>query len=511
MKVTFLPAMRHVDVPVGCTLLEAAQEAGIYIEASCGGHGSCGKCKVQVTKGNRKDFSEAELVKLTEEERDRGVRLACHVKIEEEMCVIAKGAMEMKNKISMPQRQERRDKRRVLGIAMDIGTTTVELQIYDMETKRRVIGDRFMNPQRVYGADVVSRITYCNKRPERVEQLQTLLICSCNESINKMVKSIGASAEEIEKIVVVCNTTMSHILVGESVDTLAKAPFAMSFAGGRTFSSAELPFFMSQHGKVEVLENIGGHVGSDAFGCILALGLCNKPGTHLLLDIGTNGEMVLAKDGVLSACSTAAGPAFEGAGIAYGMCAGAGAITKVAYDERRGFSLHVVENMVPVGISGSGVIDALACMLRKGVMDETGYIPEKYLIPAQGSTQRGYPLYQDSSGKENHILLTREDIRQIQMAKAAIYAGAMSLLEKEGVSLNELDTIYLAGAFGSHIDVVNAMQIGLLPRINVSKVKEVGNAALMGAKEVAKGIHHIELAEYESFKEKFIVSMNFFS
>lgn len=535
MKVTFLPSFSHVEVEQGTTLLDAIRKTELSLEASCGGNGTCGKCKVQVTKGNTKAYSKEEHIKLSEEEKQKGIRLACHCKVEEDMCVILNNwSSESDTRWNWREKEggdnttQRKASKKRLGIAMDIGTTTVELQVYDLETGLRLVGDRFMNPQRVYGADVISRITYCYNQPERVQQLRKGLLAKCNEAIEKAIHTLRMSVEWIEKIVIVCNTTMSHILVGESVDTLAKAPFEMKYYGGTEFSKRELPFLLAEEGRIHILHNIGGHVGADTFGCVLALGLHEKKGTYLLMDIGTNGEMVLAKDGELYACSTAAGPAFEGAGITYGMCAGPGAITKVTLGGQsetgeEKFRLQVIGNTIPAGISGSGIIDALACMLRAGIMDYSGFVSEEYVQENKDGSHKGVVLYKDKAKNENTLLVTREDIRQIQMAKAAIFAGAMSLLEIRGVAIEELDGIYLAGAFGSHIDISNSIQIGLLPTVDITKIQEVGNAALQGAKEVLVGkydqivqkqildqLHHIELAEYEFFKEKFIHSMNFF-
>lgn len=509
MNIVFMPINKSGEIEEGTTILQAARELGVAIESPCGGVRKCGKCKVLVAKGNDHMLQAEENELLTEQEIARGMRLACCCKVKSDMVVMVPNIFAARNN-NQAQRpiQGKQQTGGTFGVVVDVGTTTMEVHVVDLHTYQIRKKLKAYNPQIPYGADVIARITYAVGKEGREEQLQEVLHHGIDQMIREAVEGVGQSVEEIEKIVIVGNTTMSYCVSCTSLKSLAKAPFSLLYEGGCFHKASDIGILPETKAKVFVGPNIGGHVGSDAFAGLLATGVLGKDGCYLLVDIGTNGEILFSDHGTIYACSTAAGPAFEGAGLSYGMRAQTGAITKAVVKEKQ-IVCQVEGNTSPIGISGSGCIDVLAAMLELGILEETGYLKEQYCFP------KGYEV-------AKNVYLSKEDIRQIQLAKAAIYAGILSLLKVAGKRIEEVDQMYLAGAFGSNLDVKNAIAIGLLPNIPISKVQYVGNAAITGAKEMLRGlengeewkqtckkIQHVELANLDGFQETFIGAINF--
>ncbi len=518
MNILFMPSNIQTNVEPGTTLLEAIRQAGLVVESPCGGTRQCRKCKVQVTKGNTGEYSREELESLSDSQRNQGMRLACCMKIVEDTCVIlSENNAELEEcRSSCLVKPAAVD--HPLGLAIDIGTTTIEYVVVSLDEGTKIVKGHYYNPGRKYGADVVSRITYCLKNPGNTKKMQQELLTSIEHQVKESLDSIGIGLTNICKVVIVANTTMCHIVTGHTPDKLARAPFQPDYRGGSLQQVNELGLHLSSEATVEVLPIIGGHLGADTVGCLTALQFNKLEGNHLLVDIGTNGEIVIKCKSGLLACSTAAGPAFEGASMTYGMCAGPGAIIRVHMNEGT-LKLQVEGGVRPTGISGSGVIDAVAMLLKAGIMDKTGYLLEEYCDCDPVSGNVGYCLYQDT---ENKIFLTRQDIRQLQLAKAAISAGINTLLMKANLTVQQLDGIWVAGAFGTHLNLENAISIGLLPRVDLSHYHQVGNAALCGAilrlteqctretvRQNTEHIEHIELANMESFQQIFLDEMAF--
>lgn len=510
MKVTFLPANVSLETDGTNTIYELAIKHGIFIESPCGGNKRCNKCKVVISRGDVGEYSREELQVLTREERERHTRLACCFKPTEDTLVLVTGQVMEKEKVVAKEPMKHKEAR--LGVALDIGTTTLEYALYNLDSNQFVFSTRFENPQRRYGADVISRLHYMQHAPDKVKELQQVLLTTLNQSFAQELEGLQLKPEQIERIVCVGNTTMTHVLVNASIDSLAVAPCHMVYRGGEVFKAASIGFSIHPKGKVVVLPNVEGHVGADLLSCVLATKLGEKKGNHLLLDVGTNGEMALVKEeegeNVLYCCSTAAGPAFEGGNLSCGMTAKVGAITRVNVLSQK-LSYQVVGNVRPIGISGSGIIDLLACLLELGFIDETGKLEERF--------HGFFPLEKDG------LSLSQEDIRQIQLAKGAIAAGVNMLLQRAGLTVSQMDSLTLAGAFGSNINLKHAIAIGLLPKLSVSKIKAVGNAALKGAIQIllqeeslenatrlANELTHIELANEKEFQEEFLMELNFF-
>lgn len=418
------------------------------------------------------------------------------------------------------------------GIAVDIGTTTLVVMLWNLHNARMEGVKAVTNPQAICGADVVSRISFAEEAEGNLDRLRQVLIEGINEIIAEICDETSISENNIYSYAVVGNTTMSHIFLGADPSSLARAPFTPLFTREILLKSSELGLRGNPQAEVFLTPNIAGHVGSDITAGILSTDLMKKDRGHLFIDIGTNGEIVLSGKGRVTACSTAAGPAFEGSSIKQGMRAADGAIEKVKIEGKELF-IRTIGDQRPIGICGSGIIDAIGEMVRVGLIDKNGKIlgEEKLLqkgIPKEiagrvrtGEKGNSFCLYRGERG-EIDIEIFQKDIREVQLAKAAIAAGIQILMKKTGLSPDEIERISIAGAFGSYINVQSAMNMGLLPSIETGNVKSLGNCAGIGAsmillsdemkracREIAEEIEHIELSSLSDFQEEYIRSMRF--
>lgn len=596
----------EVTVEEGATLLEAAARAGAAVEGNCGGKGTCGKCKVRLTKKSSTEPTETEKKLLSEEEIAGGWVLACQRKVTGNLTAEVPGQSDaFRRKISLTEddgaieaepaikaleltvdppsvqdqtadlerllkklpeglhcshrlltslpQQLRREKFSVTavlgaerliavepgytsahlyGVAFDIGTTTIMGSLHDLNSGKALAIGAATNPQNVFGADVISRITYASSSGG-LEKLQRKVIEALNGIIEELVGEAGIDRDKIYEAVAVGNTTMSHLFLGVDPTYLAPAPFIPAYQRPEILEAAEIGLAINPGGQVVVLPNIAGYVGSDTLGVILATGLEQRRDRCAVIDIGTNGELALAAEGRILTCSTAAGPAFEGAQIKHGMRAADGAIeaVKIVGDK---LTLKVIGGTAPRGLCGSGLIDAAAELLKAGVIEPSGRLanPEttgrklpsplsSRLRPGKGGF--GFLLAgsgEGTSGKE--VLLTQPDIRELQLAKGAIYAGLQVLLQEAGLEESDLDQVLLAGAFGNYIRKESAREIGLLPSIPLEKIAPVGNAAGRGARmalvsrsERARAfalpdlVEHVELSARADFQEAFIKALPF--
>lgn len=548
MKITFLPSNIEYEAVKGESLLEAASKAGIVINGSCNSRGRCGKCKVKVSIGKVSNLDESELNILSQKEIKQGMRLSCRTfPLGDVRVFVSNGEGEDKRKsklVYMPK-DFKSTYSSTYGVAFDIGTTSVVAMLWDREQARLVDAIGTINPQSLYGADVISRITYSLEDDKNLKKLNKAIIKCCNQLIKKLCKKHTIDHHIVEEAVVVGNTTMSQLFLGITLEGLAKTPFQMGFNGAKEVIAKEIGLDIKPKGVVHLLPNIAGHVGSDITAGIIATDLKNKTGLNLMIDVGTNGEMVLADEGKLYTCSTAAGPAFEGAGVKDGMRAASGAIEEVVIKDNQ-VMITVIDNKKPVGICGSGIIDVIAQLLEVGIIDKTGRLLDKESAWKQGIStelidriqekEEGFSflIYADhnvSNGVNSiieTIVITQSDIRQIQLAKGAIYAGILMLLKESNKKVEDLDCIMIAGAFGNYIKPESALRIGLLPEASrtkkeaLDKIKSLGNTAGVGASmallstkeraiaiEIAEKVTSVDLASCDDFKREYIESMNF--
>lgn len=378
------------------------------------------------------------------------------------------------------------------GLAFDIGSTSLVGTLVNLTTGADVAVAARVNPQTSFGDDVVSRIQRCRTNPSGLAQLHTAVLEGVNKIIDDLTRKTHISPTYIYEAVFAGNTTMQQILCGINPAALGEMPFLPAFREALEGDASALRLHINPHAKFYVFPQLGGFVGGDTTAGILATRLEQVTTPTLLVDIGTNGEIVLAHEGKMLATSVAAGPAFEGARIANGMRATSGAIEKVLIDGD--VRLNVIGNTKPAGICGSGLIDVAAEMLRAGILDSTGRIlspdevppqlPEALrarLVEADGETHFLLAAAGDSATGAP-LLLYQRDIRELQLANAAIRAGINILMKKAGLQPEMLDTILLAGGFGNFIRRNHARRIGMLPPIPCSKIRFVGNTASFGAK-----------------------------
>ncbi|MBE6593798.1 MAG: DUF4445 domain-containing protein [Ruminococcaceae bacterium] len=487
----------RASVLVGSTVSEISNG-----EMPCGGNGRCGKCKV-FAKGALSELSRSEKELLSEEEIASGIRLACSARVLGE-CEIStfeprKDALVITDG-EMPQIALKPIFSR-FGVSVDVGTTTLAARLYNTSGKILATSTA-LNPQSVLGADVISRIKASLEGNS--EKLKNIIV----EAIDALIADLCSKADiapcEIDALVVTGNTAMLYLLVGSSPRSLSCAPFEADRLFGEEITAGALGLsLLSSTAKIYLPPCISAFVGADTVCALLATELCDTDSTRLMADVGTNGEIALFSDGSLFVCSTAAGPAFEGVGISCGMRGEDGAIDKVTLVNGAPL-VHVLGDKQAVGICGSGIVDAISVLLDLETVDETGYMEDEETTLAKGVT------------------LTQADIRAVQLAKGAISAGISTLLHTSKLDVNDIDELLIAGGFGSHLDVRNAVRIGLIPNCTPSKIKSVGNAALAGAsmlllnaelgkkaKEIANSARVTELASNPTFAEFYMSAMMF--
>lgn len=414
---------------------------------------------------------------------------------------------------------------RMLGFAVDVGSTKLAGYLIDLETGKTLRKTSRLNPQTAYGEDIMTRITHIIKDEKSLTVLRTLLLKSVNEMIEETCKNAGLKNSDIYEVVAVGNTFMHHSFLGINPSYLALAPYPPVVRRGVTYDAREAGLKMAEGGKVHLLPNIAGFVGADCVAAILATRLYEfeKPG--LLIDIGTNTEIVLNDGKRLYAVSTASGPAFEGAHIQHGMRAMIGTIEKVAIDDSCNIFYETIDKKAPIGLCGSGILDAIAEMVKVGILDSSGRFNIS-VCPHRIRMKDGVKEFMLVSSEKTNIgkdiTISQKDVREIQKAKAAIASGIKLLLKKAGIKSSKLEAIYIAGAFGTYIDTSSAIRIGMIPKIPLSKIHQVGNAAGTGARmclisnkmkkvaeDVSNKVNYVELASELEFQKYFIGSLSF--
>lgn len=415
------------------------------------------------------------------------------------------------------------------GVAIDIGTTTVVAYLCHLPTGEVVAVASELNPQTQYGEDVIARLQMAVMEPDGAARLRAVVTEAVNDLIGRAAHDAGVPRTAVYEIAAVGNTCMTHLLLGVPPTGLAGVPFVPAFRASQTVRAADLGIAAHPEALLFVVPNIGSFVGADTVGVILASEIDRTSGLAVAVDIGTNGEIVVAKDGELLACSTAAGPAFEGARISGGMRAAAGAIDEVTIDDDVWY--HVLGDVPPRGLCGSGLVDAVAELVKVGAItdtgrlrkpEESGALPEKVrqrLCQNEHGTEFVLASAEESaSGKP--VVLTARDIRQMQLAKGAIAAGIALMLAEVGAGPGDVDRLLLAGAFGNYIRRESAVAIGLIPALPDERIQSIGNAAGVGARlvllsvterrraeEIARRTRHVELSEREGFYDRFAEAM----
>jgi uncharacterized 2Fe-2S/4Fe-4S cluster protein (DUF4445 family) len=606
-EIRFLPSETVTNAPEGTTIFNAANWMGLAIDSTCGGRGTCGKCKVRVLKGNA-PIREADRKFIGEAQLAEGWRLSCRAVLHSDCVVdvprlmghpkaallgyghhvilnpnVAKVYLQLSEpnledqisdlgRVRVALDKEGYDVRSTLavwrtlpkilrennfqvtavivgdeliavepgdtrnanyGLAVDIGTTTVVGAIVNLNTGAVEAVKSALNRQASFGADVISRVSHTMMEQNGLAELQTRIIETLNELLDQLTAQSGIAREQIYESVVVGNATMLHLLLGIDPEPISVAPFIPAITQAVTFRAADIGLRLHPEARVSTLPHLGAYVGADIVAGILATDLTRNQDAQLrlLIDVGTNGEIVLGSLKRTLATAAPAGPAFEGAQIKHGMRASEGAIEGVRITEQGNVILQIIGGgqIKPLGIAGSGLVDAVAEMYRAGLVDASGRLirpedargklPESLierLVMIDGV--RAFRL----SDAESNIILTQQDIRALQFAKGSIAAGVAVLMQQMGVTANDLREVLLAGSFGSYINPASARAIGLVPWVPVERIVAVGNSAGEGAKiallsfrereaanRIPEFIEYVELSGRSEFNDIFTDALAF--
>jgi len=607
-QLTFEPTGRVVSVLEGSTILEAAAGAGLVLETPSGGAGTCGKCRVQVTRGAGHP-TEADRRFFSEKDLEDGWRLACQNSASDGMAVhvpftsLFAGGYQIVDRaavgrpeavrpavrkryvalspptltdaapdllrleqeigpfeVDLPVLQQATGRLRAqgfagtavlagrrlidfesgntsnecFGVAFDVGTTTLVASLVHLGSgQERAVASR-LNPQVSLGDDVLSRIRHSSSCANGLDELRRAVIEEAGRMIETLYSEAGVSAQHTYEIAFAGNTTMQHILCGVDPSPLGEVPFTPACARGLQLSTRDMRIPIHPQGTAYVFPLIGGFVGGDTVAGMLATRLDSSDGPALMVDIGTNGEIVLAHDGRLLAASTAAGPAFEGARIRCGMRGTQGAIEKVILDDD--VRLQVIGGFAPIGICGSGMIDLLAELLRNDIVSVDGRLCRPEELPKGLSPSLARRVQVDPNGHtlfvvadppdgkpERAIAITQRDIRELQLGCGAIRAGIAILLREAGLTAAALSSVFIAGGFGSFIRRNHAQRIGLIPaEVDHDRIHHVGNTSLAGARlallsvearehaeTLARRTRHVELSVDAEFQSAFADAMIF--
>jgi len=485
VNVRLEPLAVELSVACGAELLGTLADHGV--EFPCGGAGNCGGCRVRVLSGLLA-ISNADRDIFTHEELEQGWRLACQAHADESLVLeCEQWEMDVLSDASAPVAHGKRG----LGVAIDLGTTTIAAQLLDLNTGTVLAIETELNPQARFGSDVMSRV---HAKLEG-HDLTTMLRVALGNLVARLAR---VRADEVIDVVLVGNTVMHHLFAGCDVEPLSHVPFASPNLGTQVFSPRDFAWALPVECPIRFAHCLGGFVGSDILAGIVATGMAASDELVALIDLGTNGEIAIGNRHRIVCASTAAGPAFEAGAITMGMRAVTGAISHVSQIEGE-LKATVVGDVEPRGICGSGLVDAVAAGLRSGA------------ILASGRIADGTKIFKVAGS----VVLYQSDIRELQLAKGAIAAGFRILLRKLDADIGTVSKVYLAGAFGNYVQIESAIRIGLI-EVPRAVVHAAGNTALRGAKMMLANdepslpiIEHISLAVDPSFQDEFVDSMRF--
>jgi uncharacterized 2Fe-2S/4Fe-4S cluster protein (DUF4445 family) len=603
-QVTFLPQNLTAHAPEGTTVFNAANWAGLAIDSTCGGRGTCGKCKVRLVQG-ADGVNDADHKFLSEAELEEGWRLSCRAAIHSECVaqvprlmsspkaallgygrhvVLAPNVDKVFLKLAEPSLEDQKPdlerlraalseagyevhaelavwralpktlrqnefgmtavicgdeliaveggdtSSRMFGLAVDIGTTTVVAALINLVTGAVEAVQSTLNEQAAFGADVISRISYTMMEAEGLATLHSRIVDTINGLVDRLLAASGVARENVYEVVAVGNATMLHLLLGIDPEPISMAPFIPTVNEALVARTSEIGLNLHPNARLSTLPNLGAYVGADIVAGVLATGIARGQDerVRLYIDVGTNGEIVLGSSRRTLATAAPAGPAFEGAQIKCGMRASEGAIEGVTIQDD--VELQVIGGDVPpLGICGSGLVDAVAELLRVELVDSTGRLARIEQVQGRfpaAILERfievdGIRAFLLSSRGEG-IVLTQPDIRALQFAKGAIAAGVAVLMQKLGLAAKDLDEVLLAGSFGSYINPTSARGIGLVPWVPVERIVAVGNAAGEGAKiallsfrereaanRIPEFVEYVELSGRPEFNDIFTHALAF--
>lgn len=467
----------------GPTVREILDNNNIRVRSSCGGTGSCGLCSIQLPNGTSKDHTAAELNKLTLKEREHGSRLACQCRPANDLTIVidnpavssswrslsAYGYSPAFDRLQPISSSDRAGN--FYGAAVDLGTTQIRVSLWDLHTGKVLAGRSGLNPQAVFGADVLSRMVRAAESREHSQEMGRLAIDAIAEALQDIASRELIDTKDITKMVLVGNTPMISLLTGKNHKLLIKPDYWTREVNcvPEDLDSLALPWGFREETHIEIVRPMAGFVGSDLLAGIIATSLIEGPAGSLLIDFGTNSEIALWDGEKLWITSAAGGPAFEGSGISYGMPAEPGAVYRIAPRQEESYPVDVIGGGAARGICGSGLVDIIACLLSSGQLKKNGGF-------AQDIGEQGYPVLPGEEG----VYLKKEDVDLFQRAKGGIAGGINCLLKRATFKIKALQRVCVCGAFGSFLNIENAQAIGLLPAMPVRQVELCGNTALAG-------------------------------
>lgn len=497
MPIIYLHRSKKIETisyEVGNSLMQIFQGQNISISAPCGGNGTCGKCRVKI-----KNIG---FVNSCLYYPDTDIEVSLPNEIEEKVLTnqnqyIVRIPVKP-NALAMEQGYP-------ISLAMDIGTTSIVFYWISLITGGILRTRGISNPQAKFGADVISRIQFCSSQAG-LDQMQKELVDAINKEIEIFTTTEGVAIENIVKLSVSANTTMLHLLAGIDPTPIALAPFVPNFTEEKRIPASELNIQANPNAIVHLMPSISAYVGADIVSGLASLNPPKEVKTYLFIDIGTNGEMAIVTPEKIYACTTAAGPAFEGANISCGMGAFDGAISVFTGDE-----YQTIANEKPIGVCGSGLLDIVAYLLNTNVILSDGELKEDFVLAAE-----------NESGTGEKVVITPQDIREIQLAKSAIITGVKIILQTANVSVEDLDAVYIAGGLGNYMNPESAVTVGLLPEAVLGKIVMLGNTSGTGAvlhalsddfttytNSILEKTEHIELADHPEFEMEFAMNMFF--
>jgi uncharacterized 2Fe-2S/4Fe-4S cluster protein (DUF4445 family) len=596
LEVTYQPFDRTTRVPPGTTLFSAAHWIGLPIDSTCGGRGTCGKCKVRVLEG-ASEVTTADHRLLRKDEVENGWRLSCQARIYEDMTcevpqllrvpkaatmglsrlvIIDPNVRKVYLELTEPDLHDQRsDVTRLrdaltaeghdmsasvpvlrtlpktlrdagfkvtavlagehlvavepgdttedcFGVAFDVGTTTLVGTLMNLRTGMAAAVSSTLNGQAPFGADVISRISHAMNGLESIEELKAAVVATMNGILDDLYRDSGVSPERTYEAVVVGNVTMLHLLLGIDPTPISMMPFTPTFMDAMSVPASEVGLRIHPAGYIQTLPALGAYVGADIVSGVLATNIAREDKLRVFVDVGTNGEIVIGSSQRTLATAAPAGPAFEGSQIKCGMRATDGAIEGVQLGE--GVELQVIGgDVAPIGLCGSGLVDAVAQLLNVGLLDHSGRMRSAADVPNHPLADRlieveGVRAFLLAEG----VYLSQRDVRELQFAKGSIATGIKILMNILGVAASDLDEIYLGGSFGSYLNPESAKIIGLVPDVDVDKIIAVGNSAGEGAKiallsyrerqvafELPSRIEYVELSGRSDFNDAFVEVLRF--
>jgi len=576
-RIEFEPLGKRVAAEAGMTLLDAARKAGIELTAVCSGTGTCGKCQVQVQNEFPSSPSLVDEEFLAADQLEAGWRLACQTRIQQSLKVFIPP-----ESLTTPQRLQVESQadhftedfsfsvedvvldelsasslfperstefleflaasggcvrlickdgqlvnwvpsgQPIFGLAVDLGTTKIAAYLVDLISGNIAAKSSAMNPQISYGEDVISRILYCMEHENGRNLLQKLVVDTLNNLSKTMCAEVGTTQQQIIEIVVVGNTAMHHLFAGLPVRQLGLSPYSPAVVDAMVIDAAALGLSASTRARVFTPRNIAGYVGGDHVAMMAATRAWAADDTVIAIDIGTNTEISLTHKGHIYTCSCASGPAFEGAHIQEGMRAADGAIERIKIEGDR-VLFQTISGKAPVGICGSGILDSVAELRRNEILNDRGnFDPSRLNVRGEGKRQEYVLVPAERSGVNRDIVITRRDVNEILLAKAAIQSGLKILLNTAEITPQQIDRIIIAGAFGTYLDLESVISIGMLPKLPLERFSQVGNAAGSGARHMllsevvrdqaaafAHRAEYVELTLYPEFQKVYLNALRF--